>query len=260
MQVGPGFLLLARVAQQIGRVVGDDELRSAEGVDAAAQACQWLALAQQIGCGGGAEGDDDLRTDNFNLAEEKRRAGVGFVRLRRAVLRRAAFDHVGDVDFFALEAHGADHVVEQLAGAAYERQALRILVGAGTFANKHEAGAGRAIGKDQFVAPGVESAASAVADFFAENLQRGIAIGGGDGRSGGGRRNGNGLAGRNGSVLLYGLGGRRSGEWRFFDRRGRGSFSRRETREQCGVDRAAIELSEAEVAIEAQTRRDGLLR
>jgi len=35
LQVGPGFLLLSRVAQQIRRVIGHDKLGSANGMDSA---------------------------------------------------------------------------------------------------------------------------------------------------------------------------------------------------------------------------------
>ena len=38
LQVGPRFLFLARIAKKEGRVVSDDELAAAEGVDAAAEA------------------------------------------------------------------------------------------------------------------------------------------------------------------------------------------------------------------------------
>src|SRR5208337_1061904 len=37
LQIGPGFLLLAGIAQQISRMVGDDELGPANGMDPSSQ-------------------------------------------------------------------------------------------------------------------------------------------------------------------------------------------------------------------------------
>jgi len=54
----------------------------------------------------------ELGLDDLDLLKEKRLAGVGLDRLGDAVLGRAAFDDVGDVDFFALEARRGDQVVK----------------------------------------------------------------------------------------------------------------------------------------------------
>jgi hypothetical protein len=57
LQVGPGFFLLAGVAEQISRVIGDDELCAADRMHTAAEAGEWLAAAEQPSSGGGAESD-----------------------------------------------------------------------------------------------------------------------------------------------------------------------------------------------------------
>ena len=135
--------------------------------------------AEQIGGGGGSESDDDLRADNVDLAEEKLRAGVGFFGLGDAVLRRAALDDVGDVDIGALETHGDDHVVEELAGATDEGQALRVFVSSRTFADEHEAGVGVSVSENDGVAAlKGERAAGAFAYVGANCLERGGAVGG----------------------------------------------------------------------------------
>ena len=168
---------------------------------ASAQPGQRLALAQQISRSGRAQRDDDLGPHHIDLPEEERRAGIGLFRLGGAIAGRTALDHVGDVDLFALQAHGRDHVVEQLPGAAHERQSLRVFVGAGAFADEHQARVGRAVGKHDLVAALVQGAARAVADVFADEAQGGGFVGGLDfGRISGWR--GNRLAGRNGFVLL----------------------------------------------------------
>ena len=81
--------------------------------------------------------DHDLGFDHRNLPHQKRGAGFTLVALRCAIAGRPAFHNVRDVDIFAADAHGLDHIVEQLARTAHERFALRIFVGAGTFAHKH---------------------------------------------------------------------------------------------------------------------------
>jgi len=52
-----------------------------------------------------------------------------------------AFDDVRDVYIFALHAHRLDHIVEQTGRAADERLTLRVFIGAGAFAHKHQLGA-----------------------------------------------------------------------------------------------------------------------
>ena len=66
------------------------------------------------------------------------RARLRFERFGGAVVRRTAFQHVRDVDVLsALEAERDQHAVQQLAGGADERLALRIFVGAGRLADEH---------------------------------------------------------------------------------------------------------------------------
>ena len=103
-------------------------------------------------------------------------AGVGLDRLGNPILRRSAFDDVRDVDLIAAQAHGVDHVVEQLAGAADERQALRVLIGARTFADEHQPRVRVAVAEDNGVAALVKRAARARAHVVANRLQGGGAI------------------------------------------------------------------------------------
>ena len=107
-----------------------------------------------------------------DLPHQKWRAGLAFVALRRAVPRRPALDDVRDVDFFAPQAHGFDHVVEQLSGAADERFALLVFVGARRFADEHQLGMRIAHAEDNLLAPLLgQAAAGAVADIFADSAK-----------------------------------------------------------------------------------------
>jgi len=66
-----------------------------------------------------AEGDDDLGSEELNLAFEIRGAFLDLALLRFVVLRRAALDDVADVNLIEREAHRKDHLVEKFpCGAA----------------------------------------------------------------------------------------------------------------------------------------------
>lgn len=147
----------------------------------AAPAGEWALLAGEISDGGLAKGDNDFGADDVDLLEEEWDAGVGFVGLGGAVLRGPALDDIGDVDLFALEAHGGDHVVEELATPAYEGQALGVFVRAGALADEHELGVGVAVAEDELVAAFGELAARAVADLLADKLEGGEVLRGWDG-------------------------------------------------------------------------------
>ena len=66
--------------------------------------------------------------------------GFHLVLLRRTISRRAAFDHVRDINLFALHADKLNHLVEELAGAADERQPLFVFIRAGAFADEQQLG------------------------------------------------------------------------------------------------------------------------
>ena len=78
------------------------------------------------------ERHDDRRSDGVQLRLEERLAGLDLVRLGIAVPRRAALDHVADVDLVAAVAHRRDHLRQQLAGGTDEGDALVVLLGPGT--------------------------------------------------------------------------------------------------------------------------------
>jgi len=130
-----------------------------------------IGLEQRF-CGSGAEADDDFGSDGVDLPHEEWRAGPHFIFFGLAVFWRAALHHVADVDVFALQAHGFDHLREQFSCSPDERQSLSVFIGAGAFANKNQLGFGISIAEDNFVARAVELAARALAEVFASLEQR----------------------------------------------------------------------------------------
>src|ERR1700678_1161608 len=83
---------------------------------------------------------DRLRFNGCDLPHQERRAGLALIPLGRSVSRRTALDDVRDVNVFTPQAHGLDHVVEQLSGAANEWLALLVFIRARRFADKHQFG------------------------------------------------------------------------------------------------------------------------
>ena len=124
-------------------------------------ACDAVGLAREELRGEVAERGDQLRLDELDLLEEVALARLDLVGLRVAVPRRAALDHVGDVDVLAREADSGEELVEELPGLADERIALLVLVEAGRLAHEHEVGGGIAHAEDDLRPPRRELAACA---------------------------------------------------------------------------------------------------
>src|SRR5258708_35758712 len=98
--------------------------------------------------------------------------------LRRAIARRTALDDVRDVNVLTPQPHRLDHVIEQLAGAADERFALRVFVRPWAFTHEHQFSAGIANPENNLLAPLlVQFAAGAVAEIFANQFERSDRIG-----------------------------------------------------------------------------------
>jgi len=106
-------------------------------IEPAAQFRHGSIHREKILCCHRAESHHDFWLDNRNLAHEKWRAGLALVAFRSTVPRRTSFHNVRDIDLFSIQAHGFDHVVEQLSGPADERLALRIFIGSGSLTDKH---------------------------------------------------------------------------------------------------------------------------
>ena len=116
-----------------------------------------------------AEADDDFRADQRHLVAQPADAGLLLLGQRVAVLRRAAFDDVRDVDVhFAVQIDGGEHLVEQLSAAADERLALQVLVFARALADEHDLGTRISNADDHVRARLAQAAPAAVEAVFPE--------------------------------------------------------------------------------------------
>ena len=102
----------------------------------------------------GAEGDDDDGGNDGNLLPEVGKAGFHFVAGGFAVAAGVgghigpAFENIGDVDLLSGELHSCKHFRQEISCPADKRFPLLILICAGSFADKHEAGFGVANTED----------------------------------------------------------------------------------------------------------------
>ena len=92
-------------------------------------------------CRYSAEADDYPGSYQPHLLTKKRQAGFGLIGHGISVLRRTAFDHVGDKNVsLARKVDRVEHLIKQLTASADERLALFVLVLTGTFAYEHHTG------------------------------------------------------------------------------------------------------------------------
>lgn len=83
--------------------------RWTEVVEAASKAAYGFVGVQEGARGGGSEGDDHPRVDGSQLFEEIGATGGYLFGAGVAIVGRATFEHVADVDVVSLQAHGDDH-------------------------------------------------------------------------------------------------------------------------------------------------------
>src|SRR5256886_11735943 len=74
---------------------------------------------------------DDFRLDQRDLPEQVTLAGLDLVGLRIAISRRAAPEHIRDIDLLAPEPDSPQELVEQLPGLGGHGLALQVIVVAG---------------------------------------------------------------------------------------------------------------------------------
>ena len=177
--------LLARVAQKIGGVEGEHDGDAFEFAPTAAGFADGQGFVDEAARGRRAEADDQLGLDDGDLALEVGDAAGHLFGRGHAVAGRAAFDDVADEHLLAGIAHGVDHLGQQLAGAADEREALLVFVGAGAFADEHDVGPEQALAGHDVLAGGGEGAEFAGGDFGGDGGEGVLAAFGGLGRDGG---------------------------------------------------------------------------
>src|SRR5665213_992742 len=99
LQVLPRLALVLGFAQQIRRMIRDDQrgLKRAEFMHLATHCAKRALGREQILHGDAPDGQDQSRTDEFDLALQIRHAGGHFGGCRVAICRRPALEDIGDI-------------------------------------------------------------------------------------------------------------------------------------------------------------------
>ena len=178
LHVVPDVFFGGGIAQQVGRVVSDENGAAAIAVEAAAELADGVGGFEKSLCGDGADTDDVFGPKDFKLPLEEGTAILDFGWKRIPVFGRAAFEDVHDIDVPALPAACFDDLRQELSGSPDERLALAIFVGPRCLPEEDDPGPRAADAEDGLFAAASEVAAErAAADFAVEILQELLSIG-----------------------------------------------------------------------------------
>src|SRR5690606_23019197 len=150
-----------RAAQEVRGMIRHHDRDASPPVDATAQRGDAVGLAHQRLRRERADREQRTRRDQLDLLLEERRAGCDLVRLRIPVPRRAALEHVADVDPLTREARARQEPVEQLPGRPDERPAAPVLFRSRRLADHHDLRARRALAEDDRATARMQPAAGA---------------------------------------------------------------------------------------------------
>jgi len=108
LHVLPDFPLSLRIPEQVGRMIGGNDLDSSKVIASSAKCCD-LGIGFEKGLGSKfSERTDDFRLDRPDLLKEKRMAALDLIGLRIPILWRAAFDDIRDVNVLSSKINGLE--------------------------------------------------------------------------------------------------------------------------------------------------------
>ena len=140
LHIGQHIFLLAGIAQQKGRVIN----RRHQIIALLKPFAVFLGDAEigldQAHGRNAAEANDHLGLQQAHLLAQIPDAGIFLGGQGIAVLRRAAFENVGNIYIFARNIHSGKEFIQQLPRAANKRGARKILLLSGGFAHEQELG------------------------------------------------------------------------------------------------------------------------
>lgn len=93
-------------------------------------------VSRQAEDGEASQGEDHFWAHGLDLFKQEILAVVDFLGQGVAVVGRATFDDVGDIDFVTLHANGMDHFVQQFSGIADKRFSMPIFFGSRSFSDE----------------------------------------------------------------------------------------------------------------------------
>ena len=146
-------------------MVGRHQLDPAPFVPPPAHSPHRIFCLQHVFCRGKPQGDDDLRANDLQLSLQIGRASGNFIGRGNAIPRRAAFHDVRDEDLLALQTHGGNPLIEQLARTTDKRPALQVLVLSRPFPDEDDLRIRIAFAEDRILTRLAKPALPAIVDF-----------------------------------------------------------------------------------------------
>ena len=173
LDVYPHPLLFPRAAQEIGRMKSRHDRDAFIFLPDAAHLRDPLFCPEQVLRRHVAECHDDLGLDGLYLLFHEPNAGLDLIRLGIAVVRRAAFDDVADIDLCAFDLHALLYDVgQELACRADKGPALLVLLEPGAFTDENDRGLRVPFAIHDAVPAIMQLAPRAVADLLSNGLKR----------------------------------------------------------------------------------------
>lgn len=111
-------------------------LSLSKGVGFSVSSCDFQ-IGKKVTEGVASQRDDDLRLYESDLQLEPRHALFLLLIGRIPIVRRAIFDDIADVDFFALEAEGCEEFIEELSRGSDKRPSKFIFLLSRRFSDEH---------------------------------------------------------------------------------------------------------------------------
>jgi hypothetical protein len=137
LHIFPDLSFSFGIPEQIGRVIGGNNLDPAQVKDLSTKARN-LAIRFKKGLGGkGPKGTDDVRPDDMDLLQEKGLTTLNFIGFRVPILRRSTFNNVGDIDLLSLEMDGLNDFGQELSCLSNKKPSLNVLVITRAFSDEH---------------------------------------------------------------------------------------------------------------------------
>src|SRR6185437_11805450 len=144
LDIFPSWSLPSGIAEERGRVIGDDDGNPVVAMNQAAQFADRLIRVEQRLRGERTECDDDRGSDDLQLTDQVRAARFHFGGKRVAIPGRPVLEHVDDEHFVPAQVNRLQNLGKKLARLSHEWPARYVFACARCLAYAHEPRGGAA--------------------------------------------------------------------------------------------------------------------
>src|SRR6185312_4937750 len=164
LDIFPGWSLPSGIAEERGRVIGDDDGNPVVAVDRAAQLADRELRLEQGLRGERTECNDDRGSDDLQLTNQIRTARIHFGGERIAIAGWPMFEHVDDEDLVPAQLNRLQNLRKKLAGLSDERASRFVFARAGRLTDAHQSRCCAAFARDRVLGRAIEIALATRAD------------------------------------------------------------------------------------------------